>query len=112
MRILCAPLAAAVLCFAAPAAFGQRLVTEGDLMSGLLRGPAATPFDGMPYTQRYAMGLEPPQMFFANAGSRRLIEMDYADRFDRAVKFGYALPEEPVYPEPRPHRRGLGIFRR
>ncbi|MFO0865506.1 MAG: hypothetical protein U0744_12800 [Gemmataceae bacterium] len=113
MRILCA---LATLFAASASVCAQPALTEPDLYRGIIQGPTATLYDGMPYTQRYAMGMEPPQMFFAGAGSRRLIELDYADRFDRAVKFGYPLPDEPVYPAPRRQRTGvgmgLGIFRR
>ncbi|MBX9680965.1 MAG: hypothetical protein K2X38_19590 [Gemmataceae bacterium] len=115
MRTLCAPFALAALFAASPSAFAQPALTEADLYRGIIQGPTATLYEGMPYTQRYALGMEAPQMFFAGAGSRRLIELDYADRFDRAVKFGYPLPDEPVYPAPRPRHPGgfgLGIFRR
>lgn len=116
MRILLRSLAVALSLSVAPYSYGQIPVGSSDLEGALIRGPGpgAAFNEGMPYTQRYAMGLEPAQIYSASAGSRRLRELDYADRFERAVRFGYPLPNEPAPYAPPPRTRfgfGLGIFR-
>jgi hypothetical protein len=73
-----------------------------------LRPGYNTPYDGMPYTQRY--NYDPgPVFFYPGLNSSNLMYLEYLDRLDRAEKFGYRPPLEPfAVPEPR-GRLGLGL---
>lgn len=65
------------------------------------------PFDGAPYTQIYNYETG-SLLYFGGGGSgyaRSLAYQEYLDRVDRAMKFGYRMPEDPYGPK-SPHNRG------
>lgn len=61
------------------------------------------PFDGAPYTQIY--NYETGSLFYLGGNPRGLAYQEYLDRVDRAMKFGYRMPEDPYGPN-SPHNRG------
>lgn len=81
-----------------------------------LRPGANVPFDGMPYSHRYGYFGTSPGISFASGMNRQQFEyLEYLDRVDRAIKFGYPLPKpyELTATEPRPRKRvrfGFGIL--
>lgn len=80
------------------------------------------PFDGAPYTQIYNYETG-SLLYFGGGDPRRLAYQEYLDRVDRALKFGYRMPEDPYspnspYSRARQHDRprmgvglGAGFFR-
>lgn len=84
-----------------------------------LRPGCNVPFDGAPYTQIY--NYETGSFFYPCMNPRQLIYQEYLDRLDRAMKFGYRIPQDPFGPN-SPYNRthhpdrprvglGLGFFR-
>ena len=102
----------------APTPARAQFIGGGESERGLRPG-AYVPYDGMPYTQRYAYGAGASFLYFGG-DARYLWYLDYLDRADRADKFGYRQPadpfQEPQSPVYRPARFGLGfglgLFRR
>jgi hypothetical protein len=87
----------------------------GDYERGLRPG-VLTPYDGIPYTQRYSYDTGSP-VFYLNMSSqykRDLLYQDYLDKLDRAHKFGYKIPQDPYVSGAadrvsRPGRFGFGL---
>jgi len=61
------------------------------------------PFDGAPYTQIY--NYETGSLLYFGGNPRGLIYQEYLDRVDRAMKFGYRMPDDPFGPK-SPYNRG------
>jgi len=68
----------------------------GDYERGLRPG-VLTPYDGIPYTQRYNYDTGSPVLYFnmSSQYKRDLLYLDYLDKLDRAHKFGYKIPQDP-----------------
>jgi len=122
---------AAILLFAGAAQFAHAQVITDSYIERGLTYPGARSFEGDQYTSRYSYGTG--AFIFINGDSRQIRYLDYLDRADRAVKFGYRMPVDPYFPEamivdgvvveepvvvsPPPPQRiffggGFGIFRR
>jgi hypothetical protein len=64
-----------------------------------MRPGAYVPYDGMPFSHRYGYEIGP--VFYLNGNASRYTYLEYLDRLDRAERFGYRIPDPPVY---RPQR--------
>jgi hypothetical protein len=87
----------------------------GDYERGLRSG-VLTPYDGIPYTQRYGYDTGTSHLYFnmSSQYKRDLLYQDYLDKLDRAHKFGYKIPQDPyvsgeAYRVSRPVRFGFGL---
>lgn len=80
---------------AVPPAEAQRRLgfAGGEAERGLRPGVYYPPYDGAPFSHRYHYGTGSALFFGADPGY--LTYMDYLDRYDRAVKFGYRIPPDP-----------------
>src|SRR5207248_3322184 len=75
-----------------PAAHAQRW---GSPEIDRVYGPGAkVPYDGAPWTYRYNYTYS--ALYVGGGGGRSLNYADYLDRFDRALKFGYPIPRDPL----------------
>lgn len=82
-----------------------------------LRPGVYVPYDGAPFSHRYAY--EPGSFLYYGFNARNFNYLEYLDRVDRAEKFGYRLPPDPfghTPPTAGPSRPlfggGRGFFRR
>jgi hypothetical protein len=93
-------------------------IWNGGVERGFRPG-TSIPFDGEPFSHKYGYGTG---SFFYPLGTgtdmsgRHLNYLDYADKVERANKFGYPEPPDPfLQPPPRPSRirygLGFGYFR-
>lgn len=112
------PIASVVLALAFTSSANAQVIWGGESERGLRPG-VNVPYEGIPYTQRYAYSTSSSFLFLGGNG-RDLWYLDYLDRADRADKFGYREPADPfLHPTPasvtpvRPRLGlGLGLFRR
>lgn len=114
--VTCGLLCLSLCVFARPAQ--AQIIWGGEAERGFRPG-TYTPFDGAPIMERYNYGTG--SFFYlgsSNLNSQRLNYLDYADRVERAYKFGYAVPRDPFsVPSAPPSATrsrvglGLGFFR-
>ncbi len=111
--LACALTALASVSLLPHAAHAQAAFTNGQIEWGMRPDVPRVPYDGETYTQRYAYNVGAPLMFGANPNY--LWNLYWADRIDRAQRFGYELPPGllddslPPPPPPQPRRFGLGL---
>src|SRR5438093_13596852 len=81
-----------LLAGAGQAARAQFVISNAEVERSLRPAPYVY-FDGVPYTQRYnnATGF-----LYVGGNSAQLWDQYYLDRIDRAERFGYELPPEPI----------------
>ncbi len=116
--LACALIALASLSLLPHVAHAQAAFTDGYLEWYLRPDVPRVPSDGETYTQRYAYNVGAPLMLGANPNY--LWNLYWADRIDRAQRFGYELPPglledgppPPAPPRPRRFGFGLGLFAR
>jgi hypothetical protein len=53
------------------------------------------PYDGAPYSERYAYEIGPVLYFGFGLSGQRLAYLEYLDRVERAERFGYRVPTPP-----------------
>ena len=113
-RLFAAGLACLSFLGSATIADAQAIIWGGEAERYFRPGPW-TPYDGQPETQRYGYSTGMPSLYLApGTYGSQLNLLDYADRVNRAYRFGYAMPPEPSKYSPPPARPrwrfGLGIF--
>jgi hypothetical protein len=98
----------------------QAQVIWGGEPERYFRPGAYTPFDGQNFQTQYGYDTASPFLMFGagNITGSQLRYLDYADRLERAYKFGYPLPASPYQYTPPTGTTssrfglGLGFFRR
>src|SRR5262245_53023784 len=96
----------------APMPLSAQVISSGDIERSLRPG-ANVPYDGAPFSHRYNYGTGGFLYFGGNA--QQLWYYDYADRVQRAYRFGYQMPDDPFVTRPdlgNPNSRvriGVGI---
>lgn len=94
-----------------------QIIWNGGVERGFRPGVSA-PFDAEPFSHRYNYGTG--SFFYpvviGNMTGQRLNYLDYADRVERANKFGYPEPADPFHSPPPPPCRtrvgvGFGLFK-
>ena len=103
------------LAFLGSARIADAQIIWGGEAERYFRPGAWTPYDGQTDTQRYGYSTGTPFLYLAPGTSgSQLNALDYADRVNRAYRFGYPMPPEPSKHTPPPApprwRFGLGIF--
>jgi hypothetical protein len=100
-----AALCATVFLVIGTSALDAQVITGPQLETGLRSGPAA--YGYLSFPERYGYQTE-PYIFAVGGSGRQMYYADYADKFDRAVKFGYPLPPDPYgVGKLPPHSNGL-----
>lgn len=106
----------ALVCLGGALAAGQAeaQVIWGGEAERYFRPGSYTPFDGQTVQMQYGYDTASPFLLFGSGVSgSQLRYLDYADRLERAYKFGYPIPASPYDSAPpsssvRP-RLGLGL---
>ena len=80
-----------------PSAAQAQFFSSSEIQRGLSPG-VYVPYGGAPLTQRYAYRTGAFLYFGGNA--QQLYLMDYLDRYNRAMRFGYPEPPDPFHRTP------------
>lgn len=99
MRILIRFGAAALVAAGITQFASAQVITNENYDRGLRYGNITAPFDGAPYNARYNYSLGNANFYF-NGSARNMYYLDYLDRVDRAAKFGYPMPVDPLFGGP------------
>ena len=80
----------------------QAQVIWGGEAERYFRPGAYTPFDGQSWQVQYGYDTASPFILFGagNTSANQLRYLDYADRLERAYKFGYPIPPSPYQSSP------------
>jgi hypothetical protein len=78
-----------------------QVITSTEIERGLTYpGPSANGFESP--SQRYSYKATTDAFIYANGSAQQLRYLDYLDRLDRALKFGYRIPVDPYCASPAP----------
>jgi hypothetical protein len=94
-----------------------QVIWGGEAERGFRPG-TSIPYDGESFPHRYNYSTGAFFYPWSTMDGRRLSYLDYADRLERAYKFGYQVPRDPFQTPPAPPSAGrvrvgvgLGLFR-